>query len=226
MKDKFFNILFVFCAIVILVFVVRGNYKESTSVNELKTKNDSLIGSIRQKSDTIAVLKATISTIQEKNDKLELADSLFKITEEATKARLIDIEANIANIPPDTIYHLLRDVTYPDDGEKVYPFSENQIKSILVTKIEHDTLGVLVDVLDSRIENLEGQIGNLHRLDIVSNRIILYQDSVITEYSSVVVNDSLIIDTLEGELLKGNKRLRLWKISAFSAIGIGVLLAL
>jgi len=116
---------------------------------------------------------------------------------------------------------------YPTgEVDKPYPFSAGQITSIYITKIEHDTLLVLSSVLFARIANQEEQLANKDSVIFVSNGIISTQDTIIADYRIITLNDSVIIRLQESKLQKSNNRIRLWKISTFSAIGIAVLIAL
>jgi len=224
-RDNILNIIFVAAVVTIAFFIVRIGYVESITVTELKARSDSLRDAISYKEVLISAEKLKKDFFMVKSDSLEQENGRLIARIKGTEARLRDVEVRVGELPTDTIYSLLDAVLYPDDGDKVFPFSDNQIRGILVTKIEHDTLEILVSHLDSRITNQESQLTTKDLIIASSDSIIATQESVICDFKNVVANDSTIIDILETEIKKDNRRLRFWQATTGVAV-IAVLIVL
>jgi len=64
----------------------------------------------------------------------------------------------VANMSTDTIYRLLQEIYTAPDTLKLFRFSPSQIKSIYITKIEHDNLICSDSTYKLVVQNLEEQL--------------------------------------------------------------------
>jgi hypothetical protein len=230
-KDKIFNIVFVLGVIGILVAIIWLGQKETATVHDLRAQNDSLLrlnskyyANITEKTELITAEKLKTEFFKEKSELLARTSDSLKSEISSIQAHRETISAVVDSTPTGDIYSILGTVLYPDSSrKKPYCFSEKQIRGIYLTKLDHDTLEVLVSLLDLRIANCETQLANKDSIIIGQERIISTQDTIISDYEFIVENDSIIMSNKDKEISATRKKLRYWQLGAVGAGIIAVL---
>ena len=208
--------------LVIILILISKNCREhqiATEIDSLNFNNVFLEQQNLKKDLLIKESELIIEDLASRGFDLERENSYLRVQIALTDSRRQTISSRVDTTPADTIYRVLCE-TYKDTSEKRFPFGSGQIKSIYITKLDHDILLESDSLLRKQVFVKDIQLE-------LKDSIIAQKDTIISVYKervkireAVISNNRQIIDLLEEEVHKHQRNELYWKIGA---VGIAVL---